>query len=260
MLYADKKHLETETARDVLRVREKEMRYYARNLSMLAAQSALLAGFAFTILSQYTFKFPYQGVLSCARRRALMMSLDERCDPLRGGNPELPGMSGWTWDTWLHQFGQLLNLTCTTYAMALQLWTLTRCVLTNILGLGLALRGPEGSMDRAVRHMARGELARAQPVRLRCGPPRDAALPRRRLHHPPPHVPFHAPAGIKIFFGAIIISSLNDYAIYVSAPPVFVTACARVTARQAGSAGRPSSCGRSGSTPTRWSPSVQLEG
>ena len=84
-----------------------------------------------------------------------MMSLDERCDPLRGGNPELPGMSGWTWDTWLHQFGQLLNLTCTTYAMALQLWTLTRCVLTNILGLGLALRGPEGSMDRAVRHMAR---------------------------------------------------------------------------------------------------------
>jgi hypothetical protein len=155
MLYADKKHLETETARDVLRVREKEMRYYARNLSMLATQSALLAGFAFTILSQYTFKFPYQGVLSCARRADLMMSLDERCDPLRGGNPELPGMSGWTWDTWLHQFGQLLNLTCTTYAMALQLWTLTRCVLTNILGLGLALRGPEGSMDRAVRHMAR---------------------------------------------------------------------------------------------------------
>jgi hypothetical protein len=131
------------------------MRYYARNLSMLATQSALLAGFAFTILSQYTFKFPYQGVLSCARRADLMMSLDERCDPLRGGNPELPGMSGWTWDTWLHQFGQLLNLTCTTYAMALQLWTLTRCVLTNILGLGLALRGPEGSMDRAVRHMAR---------------------------------------------------------------------------------------------------------
>ena len=40
MLYADKKHLETETARDVLRVREKEMRYYARNLSMLATQSA----------------------------------------------------------------------------------------------------------------------------------------------------------------------------------------------------------------------------
>ena len=143
MLYADKRHLETETARDVLRVREKEMRYYARNLSMLATQSALLAGFAFTILSQYTFKFPYQGVLSCARRADLMMSLDERCDPLRGGNPELPGMSGWTWDTWLHQFGQLLNLTCTTYAMALQLWTLTRCVLTNILGLGLALRGLE---------------------------------------------------------------------------------------------------------------------
>ena len=224
MLYADKKHLETETARDVLRVREKEMRYYARNLSMLATQSALLAGFAFTILSQYTFKFPYQGVLSCARRADLMMSLDERCDPLRGGNPELPGMSGWTWDTWLHQFGQLLNLTCTTYAMALQLWTLTRCVLTNILGLGLALRGPEGSMDRAVRHMARRERrsrsTSSPTVRRRRLPPCHRR--RRPTTH---HLTRRAiPAGIKIFFGAIIISSLNDYAIYVSATTVFVTA------------------------------------
>ena len=92
MLYADKKHLETETARDVLRVREKEMRYYARNLSMLATQSALLAGFAFTILSQYTFKFPYQGVLSCARRADLMMSLDDGvCCELRVNAKACPG-------------------------------------------------------------------------------------------------------------------------------------------------------------------------
>ena len=42
----------------------------------------------------------------------------------------------------------------TTIGMSIQLWTLYTCVLTNILGLSLALRGPEGSVDRAVRHMA----------------------------------------------------------------------------------------------------------
>lgn len=42
----------------------------------------------------------------------------------------------------------------TTLGMCVQLWTVCTCVFTNILGLHLALRGPEGSVDRAVRHMA----------------------------------------------------------------------------------------------------------
>ena len=38
--------------------------FYMRNLSMLGTHAALLAGFAFTILSQHEFKTPPQGFLS----------------------------------------------------------------------------------------------------------------------------------------------------------------------------------------------------
>eukprot|EP00965_Chrysotila_dentata_P156027 5155615-Pleurochrysis_carterae.AAC.3 len=38
MLYADKEHLKTEVAVDLLRVREKEVLYYARNLSTVGTQ------------------------------------------------------------------------------------------------------------------------------------------------------------------------------------------------------------------------------
>ena len=40
MLYADKENLKTEVAVELLRVREKEMTFYANNLSMVGTQSA----------------------------------------------------------------------------------------------------------------------------------------------------------------------------------------------------------------------------
>ena len=76
----------------------------------------------------------------------------------------------------------------TTIGMSIQLWTLYTCVLTNILGLSLALRGPEGSVDRAVRHMAEQN----QLVMNRFG------------------------YGVIIFFVSIMLFSLMEYEIYVS--------------------------------------------
>ena len=74
MLYADKQHLKTEVAVDLLRVREKEMNFYATNLSMVGTQSALLAGFAFAILAQKDFMFAAGGfwprAWRASRRRA----------------------------------------------------------------------------------------------------------------------------------------------------------------------------------------------
>ena len=63
-LAADKENLKTQVAQQLLDVREKEMTFYAKNLSMVGTHAALLAGFAFTILSQYKFKAPEGGVIS----------------------------------------------------------------------------------------------------------------------------------------------------------------------------------------------------
>ena len=92
---------------------------------------------------------------------------------------------------------QCFHVILTTIGMSIQLWTLYTCVLTNILGLSLALRGPEGSVDRAVRHMAEQN----QLVMNRFG------------------------YGVIIFFVSIMLFSLMEYEIYASIP-----VCACVTA------------------------------
>jgi hypothetical protein len=139
-------------------VREKEMRFYATNLSMVGTHAALLAGFAFTILSQYQFKTPDEGYLPADLELSLgIYNSDDPYKDMHGMRVAVDlrgGMGSWTWATWLQQIFQLLHLLFTSLGMTLTLWTLYTCVITNILGVHLALRGPEGSVDRAVRHMA----------------------------------------------------------------------------------------------------------
>ncbi len=154
MLFADKENLKTLVAQELLEVRAKEMKFYARNLSMVGTHAALLAGFAFTILSQYQFKIADQGFLSYQQQVDLGMWPDPSTRPSLEEQAVMRGVVSWPWHVWCNQFGQLVHLLCTTLGMTLQLWTVYTCVVTNILGLHLALRGPEGSVDRAVRHMA----------------------------------------------------------------------------------------------------------
>ena len=200
MLYADKQHLKTEVAVDLLRVREKEMNFYSSNLSTVGTQSALLAGFAFAILAQKQFTLGAGGFWPKEWREALGLRPLSENDAANFGwsTEELDrGVFGWHWDTALQQVCQLFHLILTTIGMTIQLWTLYTCVLTNILGLSLALRGPEGSVDRAVRHMAEQN----QLVMNRFG------------------------TGVIIFFVSIMLFSLMEYEIYASIP-----VCACVTA------------------------------
>ena len=154
MIYADKENLKTRVAQEILLVREKEMKFYTRNLSMLGTHAALLAGFAFTILSQHHFMTPDEGFLSYESEVLLGMWPD---NSTHLGSPAIQvqkGMAAWPWHVWCHQIFQLLHLCFTAMGILLHLWTVYTTVVTNILGLHLALRGPEGSVDRAVRHMA----------------------------------------------------------------------------------------------------------
>ena len=60
----------------------------------------------------------------------------------------------WKWNTWGVQFMQWTQVTAMAYSMGKMLYVLQQCVLCVMLGNGLALRGPPGSVDSAVRHMA----------------------------------------------------------------------------------------------------------
>lgn len=154
MIYADKENLKTAVAKEILAVREKEMKFYTRNLSMVGTHAALLAGFAFTILSQHEFRMPPQGFLSYDTEVSLGMHPENQTyiDPIM--KQYQLGIGFWPWQVWFQQLFQLLHLCFTAMGILLHLWTVYTTVVTNILGLHLALRGPEGSVDRAVKHMA----------------------------------------------------------------------------------------------------------
>lgn len=97
------------------------MKFYARNLSMVGTHAALLAGFAFTILSQYTFKAPEGGVISVQAQLDLGMSVPcavrHAVESGSGAACGDQGMAGWMWDTWLTQILQALYLLLTTLGM-----------------------------------------------------------------------------------------------------------------------------------------------
>ena len=86
MLYADKQHLKTEVAVDLLRVREKEMNFYSSNLSTVGTQSALLAGFAFGLFLNAALlaQIGYYGAVVEGRPLAALLAADFSSAPEEG--------------------------------------------------------------------------------------------------------------------------------------------------------------------------------
>jgi len=111
MLYADKRALETNLKVNLLAIREKELNYYTQNCLAVGTQSALLAGFAYSGLTQVAI--PH-----------------DRSYPLK-----------------------LAYLLVTTTAMCFELIAVLNTTLLSMMGPGLALRGPDGSMHPAVDGM-----------------------------------------------------------------------------------------------------------
>eukprot|EP00908_Phaeocystis_cordata_P024111 Transcript_6586.p2 GENE.Transcript_6586~~Transcript_6586.p2 ORF type:complete len:244 (-),score=70.26 Transcript_6586:346-1077(-) len=111
MLFADKRALETNLKVSLLAIREKELNFYTTNCLAVGTQSALLAGFAYSGLTQVAFPHdaPY--------------------------------------------FIKLLYMLATTTAMGFELIAVMNTTLLSMVGPGLALRGPDGSMHPAVDGM-----------------------------------------------------------------------------------------------------------
>jgi hypothetical protein len=111
MLLADKRDLQNSLKVSLLQIEEKELNYYTQNCMTVGTQAALLAGFAFAAI------------------------IEDRFTAVAADSQKIV-QSGW--------------YIVTTIAMALQILTLIKSMQLSILGPGLALRGPEGSMTRAL--------------------------------------------------------------------------------------------------------------
>mmetsp|Transcript_7228 Transcript_7228/g.12164 ORF Transcript_7228/g.12164 Transcript_7228/m.12164 type:complete len:227 (+) Transcript_7228:77-757(+) len=111
MLFADKRALETQLKVNMITIREKELNYYTQNCQAVCTQAALLAGFAYSGLTQVAIPHDQHYVL------------------------------------------KLLYLIVTTTAMCLELIAVMNTTLLSMMGPGLALRGPDGSMHPAVEGM-----------------------------------------------------------------------------------------------------------
>lgn len=110
MLYADKAALENRTKVRLLAIRERELVLYTQNCRAVGTVAALMAGIAYAAII-YTKMEYYQD------------------------------------SSWLIQTFYTLSLTV---CMSLSLSTVMSTTAISMLGPGLALRGPDGSMHSAV--------------------------------------------------------------------------------------------------------------
>ncbi|KAJ1625764.1 hypothetical protein T492DRAFT_227345 [Pavlovales sp. CCMP2436] len=163
MLYAFKNELHAQLARDLISVRTRELDYYTTNIRNIGFSAALLTGFAFGTLAShrsqemivwielYSTEYTHTSTLP-----PFVLVIDSLCARGSMSTPPLPKLARPTYAppplaqplhplTWPHA-----------EAMGLTIYTLYICLLLSITGPGLALRGPEGSVDRAVFSLARG--------------------------------------------------------------------------------------------------------
>ena len=118
MLLADKRDLQNSLKLSLIQIEEKELNYYTNNCMTIGTQAAMLTGFAFAALVE--------------------VKLD---DYLR-----LAESQGYLFEQVLMCAWYL----CAMLAGLLEMFTLVKAMQLSILAPGLALRGPEGSMTRAL--------------------------------------------------------------------------------------------------------------
>lgn len=151
MLAAEKAQLQGTLAQDIIRIRERELQFYAESLSGIATVGALLAGIAFGMFSDMWnwnfFDLDDTGVSDTNAPLANIVHL-----------AKLVGQ--WSAAQWLQNVFYFLQALFTVITLVTNLTLVQNCVVTNIAGVGLALRGPDGSVHRSLTHMRR-ELRRA---------------------------------------------------------------------------------------------------
>ena len=163
MLEAEKKQLEATLAVDVLRVRDRELQFYSDATATIGTQAALLAALSSAVLTALPgeMKTPREGWISYSTAQA--WGMPREYDSVDESNTGIGTWSVWTWLEQLLQLGEII--TCVA-CLTTQLVLIQRCALIEIGGLSLALRGPDGSAQKALHYM-RLEVKRHQRMMVR---------------------------------------------------------------------------------------------
>jgi len=149
MLAAEKAFLRAQTTVDVSIVRSKEIDYYSSQLGILGTQSALLAAMAFSAL---------------VWEKSIDNWADEGITEVwwQGSNPFTGGVrDDWNARKWWTYACHVVNILLLLASLMQNLWVMQSSVVASLLGNGLALRGPPGSIDRAATQLAHALSATA---------------------------------------------------------------------------------------------------
>ena len=131
MLLADKLDIQQRLKLNMLQIEERELNFYTQNCNTIGTQAALLAGFAFTGIVEAPWDY-------------LQDSTENH-----GPGLSVPISVGL----------KIATMTSILLGMLFEMLCVVKSVQVSILGPGLAIRGPEGSMARALTVM-RVELDR----------------------------------------------------------------------------------------------------
>ena len=141
MLAADKGALERELRVAMLNLQWKELQYLHTNFQNLATSSAVLVGFGFSAL----------GISSSYHPEALTN---------HSSIWELDAQLWLSWELITEVATEALFQSAASFALAFNLLSLFISTISSMCGPGMALRGPEGSVQIAVKHMEQ-QLKRA---------------------------------------------------------------------------------------------------
>ena len=161
MLHVEKQNLLAETNRDIAILREMELRYYMEHIGGMQTMATLLAGFSFTaLISSNTLSLDFGTFLfrddEPTKGSLIMQNMTHGEYTETSGTlidkMQLPG-----WDDpfkYLSFFMHVLELTSIVMSLGEMLHVITSTLIARLLGARLALRGPDGSIIRATRHLA----------------------------------------------------------------------------------------------------------
>ena len=153
MLAIEKENLLAETNQDIALLREKELRYYVDHIGGIQTMATLLAGFAFTALVQSdslhldvnAVQFRHnEGTFS----RHSNVTMDHAVTLT---NPVYANLDFVEVFSFVFHAGELAS---TVFCLGEMLHVLVISLIARLLGMRLALRGPDGSIIQATRHLA----------------------------------------------------------------------------------------------------------
>mmetsp|Transcript_22671 Transcript_22671/g.52569 ORF Transcript_22671/g.52569 Transcript_22671/m.52569 type:complete len:261 (-) Transcript_22671:58-840(-) len=147
MLIAYKRNIRTVLSQQLVNLRQSELDFYTTNIQTIGTQSALLAGFAFTIIAGHSSRDTLYSLYAYQKEKGrslsfVVLDLEWLERDMNDGRE-------------IAQVGvEIIYLIAATAAMGSTLYTLYTALISTIIGPELALRGPEGSVDRAIVGLA----------------------------------------------------------------------------------------------------------